>query len=347
MDREELLRQILYRQHITAPADRLTVCRDLNGLQAQFLSNALHGLRIRCSEPLREGGWGEELVKSWSVRGTMHVFAESDLPLFLHEGRTHFLRPQDTMEADEWITKERKQYFAEKILKLVGDGTGDRDALKAACLAAGLTAQEAQSVFDPWGGTLRALAEGGKLCYRVQQKKTFRLCPAFSPMPRPAAELEKARRYFAHFGPAAVRDAAYYFGVSQARVKAWMRQLPLTGMSVGGEQRYVLESGEGGQTNLPAVPGCVFLAGFDQLLLGYQKQESPFLPPEYLREIFSPAGIVMPALLLNGRVAGRWKRNGKGTVQVTRFRALTSCEEEDLRRCAAQTFPEMKRLELL
>ncbi len=49
------------------------------------------------------------------------------------------------------------------------------------------------------------------------------------------------------------------------------------------------------QTDWPEIPDCLFLAGFDPLLMGYEKKESPFLPPEYLRKVFSLAGIVMPA----------------------------------------------------
>ena len=47
--------------HLTAPADQETVCRDLNGIQAQFLSAALHALAIRTAGPVEP----DKLVKSW------------------------------------------------------------------------------------------------------------------------------------------------------------------------------------------------------------------------------------------------------------------------------------------
>ena len=46
-------------------------------------------------------------------------------------------------------------------------------------------------------------------------------------------------------------------------------------------------------------------------MLGYEKTESLFLPKEHIREIFTPAGIVRPALLINGNVAGWWNRKGR------------------------------------
>ena len=54
------------------------------------------------------------------------------------------------------------------------------------------------------------------------------------------------------------------------------------------------------------LPECLFLAGFDQFLLGYEKRESLVLPQEHLREIYNLAGIVRPAVLVNGQVAGWW-----------------------------------------
>ena len=116
---EELIAIRLSRQHLTDPAGGEEICRDLNGIQAQFLSHSRHALAIRgCSGP----DWNRGLVKSWTLRGTIHLFREEDLPLYLHEGRHHTLRPCDTLEADEWITRERKAYFAALILDTLAGG---------------------------------------------------------------------------------------------------------------------------------------------------------------------------------------------------------------------------------
>ncbi len=334
MNQQQRIRQILYRQHLTDPTDKRTVFRDLNGLQAQFLSNTVHGLKIRCRESLPEDGWGKGLVKSWTIRGTMHIFAEEDLPLFLYRDRTHFLRPVDQMAGDPYITLERKQFFAEYIVQKIGEGIQDRQALKDACFSAGMTETEAKSVFDPWGGTIRYLAESGKICHVVQQKKAFRLCPAFEPMSREAAQLEIVRRYFAHYGPASVKDAAYYSGFTQTTVKALMKQLPLREQSIHGIPYYDFEDG---CTGYPEIPECIFLSGFDPLMLGYHKQQSPFLRPEMIRGIFTLTGIVQPALLLHGEVAGRWKQEKKQLI-VFPFRPLSEQAQQQIAKSAEKTF---------
>ena len=73
--------------------------------------------------------------------------------------------------------------------------------------------------------------------------------------------------------------------------------------------------------------------------LGYEKKQSIFLPPEYLRGIFSLSGIVMPPVLLRGTVAGRWKRSGK-RLQITAFRPFTPEERRWVKTAAAQLWPE-------
>ena len=176
MSLDEIKIRRLAGQHLLAPADTQTVVKDLCGLQAQFLSHALHGLSIRTGTVNTDG-----LVKSWTNRGTMHLFSIDDLPLFLHEGRTHFLRPVDTLESDAYIGAERKVYFADAILDAVSQGIDEREALKEVCEKAGMTENESLSLFDPWGGLIRALCETGRLCHKVQEKKAYQLCPEFEP----------------------------------------------------------------------------------------------------------------------------------------------------------------------
>lgn len=311
MDLAERRARILAGQHLTCPASPAAVCRDLNGIQAQFLPAALHALAVRSDRPAQP----DKLVKSWTIRGTVHLFHPDDLPLFLHQGRDHALRGVDRMEGDEFITLERKEYFAQIILDELAAGPRLREQLRAACAARGMTGQEEQSLFNSWGGLLRHLAETGRIVHTVSREKGFRLCPPFEPMEEEAARLEMMRRYFTHYGPATVRDAAYFFGRPQRKLRPLMDALPLEHAQVDGRDCFWLDRGEG---DWPEAPPCLFPAAFDQLMLGYRKEDGLFLPPEHLRGIFSLSGIVMAPILLRGQVAGRWRLRGTG-VELTPF----------------------------
>ena len=332
MTLEEIKLRRLAGQHLLVPADTQTVVKDLCGVQAQFLSHALHGLSIRCTEVNTTG-----LVKSWTNRGTMHLLSADDLPLFLHEGRTHFLRPVDTLESDAYITADRKAYFADLMVDAVAQGIDEREALKAVCEKAGMTESESQSLFDPWGGTIRTLCEAGRICHKVQEKKAYQLCPDFEPMAEAPARLEQAKRYFTHFGPATIQDAAYFFGTTQTKVKSWLKQLPVAETSLDGKSYFYIDNG------LPAgeLPACLFLAGFDQLMLGYEKTESLFLPREHMRDIFNLAGIVRPAILVNGTVVGWWNLKGR-KLKVTLFSPADQTLVSDT---ATQLWSDLKQIE--
>ena len=328
---EELKLRRLQGQHLLQKTDTQTVVKDLCGIQAQYLSHALHALSIRCQQVDTT-----DLVKSWTNRGTMHLFSEADLPLFLYRGRPHHLRPVDTMESDACVDASRKAYFASVILEQIASGIEERDVLRAACEAEGMNAEEAESIFNPWGGLLRALCEEGHICHQVQEKKSFRLCPPFEPMDARAAQTELLRRYFTNFGPATVRDASYFFGWPQSRIKALMTELPLEAFGLEGRIYYHIS----GQSPATDIPACLFLAGFDQLLLGYEKTENPFLPQAHIRDIFTLAGSVRPAVLVDGTVAGSWNLKGKN-LTVTLF---ADADPAVLTEQARILWPELNRI---
>ena len=72
-------------------------------------------------------------------------------------------------------------------------------------------------------------------------------------------------------------------------------------------------------------------------MMGYRKEDNPFLPPEHLRSIFNLAGIVNPAILLHGQVAGKWKENGR-TINLTLFESIPPADRKRIEDTAARLF---------
>lgn len=311
---EELKLRQLTNQYLITPAEKRTVVRDLCGVQAQFMGNAIHSLKIRCSD-FDEATVGDGLVKNWTVRGTVHVFGEEDMPLFMHCNSGRDYRKNEWggysfwNQREKWaLTPERQKYLAQVILESLEKGPRTREELKQICREQGMTQPEEDSMFDPWGGGIRELCQRGFMNYVVREEKAFCLSPEFTPIPEEEAKLEMARRYFTNFGPATVHDAMYYFRASAAQVKKWLSQLPVTACECDGKTYFFIENGKAYDREIPE---CLFLAGFDQLMLGYEKKESLYLPPEHMRNIFNLAGIVMPPILLRGRVVGKWKKKDR------------------------------------
>ena len=161
MTEQELIALRLYRQHLTNPAPGEEICRDLNGIQAQFLSNSRHALAIRGC-----GGseWNRGLVKAGPCGGRFTCFGRRICPCTSMRDVAMLCAPVIPLEADGWITRERKDYFAALILDTLTGGPATWEALRQTCRSKGLTDREEESVFQPWGGTIRALAEAGEDC---------------------------------------------------------------------------------------------------------------------------------------------------------------------------------------
>lgn len=322
MTAEEIRLFRLENQYLTEKTDTQTAIRGLCGFQAQFLSNALHAMRLRCSD-YQETEVPAGLCKNWTIRGTVHVFSEEDIGLFVRAGNGSIYRSLDFHgytfwnQRDVWsLTPERQRYFSEVILDALQSGAMTRESLKDLCRAHGMEEGEERSMFDQWGGGIRELCERGFMHYTVTEEKTFCLTPPYTPMEEDAAQLELARRYFTHYGPATVHDCQYFFHATAKQVRHWLAQLPVNEAVCDGKTYYWIDHG---QITGADMPKCLFLSGFDPLMLGYEKKESLYLPQEYLRGIFNLAGIVMPAVLIDGCVVGRWKyKNSKCTVTLFR-----------------------------
>lgn len=335
---EELLLRRAAGQYLSARTDARTAAAMLCGLQAQYLSAALHALRLRTGSEDTDG-----LVRTWTLRGTMHLIPETDLPLYrLRRGA-----PEDVCDTSwyRWYARThgapdpaRERFFAALIADGVAHGVREREALRTLCRDGGMTDEEEARLFSGWGGMFAELAEAGVLCYDAspdaQRGKVYRLCPDFTPLSEEDARVELLRRYFTAYGPATLRDAAYFFHFTQAQLRQAMERLPLEHVECLGRTHFDLPS------PLPEapLPACLFLAGFDPLLMGYRKEENPVLPPEHLRAVFTLTGIVHPTILLRGRIVGRWKRQGRA-VALTLFTSLPAKEKRLILRSAEDAFP--------
>lgn len=176
---EEIKIRQMANQHLLKPTDKMTVLHDLCGVQAQFMVNAMHSLKIRCSD-YNEDTVKDGLVKNWTVRGTVHVFAEDDLPLFIHCNNGQDYLRNDWRgytfwnQRDKWaLTPERQAYFANVILEALKCSELTREELKDVCRQNGMTEPEESSMFDQWGGGVREMCERGFINYVVQEKKCY------------------------------------------------------------------------------------------------------------------------------------------------------------------------------
>lgn len=333
--RTELLRWQLADQFLTSPAPGTAVAAGLCGLQAQYLSNAVYSLYLRSGSADTAG-----LVKSWTLRGTLHLFPASDF--FLYHPDAPGVEGIFETPYGRWlynghcaVPRERMLLFARTVAGGLGDAPVSRDALRELCRQAGMTRQEEERVFDGWGGVIRLLSEAGVLCGSPREARMYLRAPALPPVRREQAELELVRRYLLHYGPTTLRDGAYFFRWPQKKLRELFAAADAKTLAFGGRTYFYLTEPE----SLPPLPRCVFLAGFDPLLLGHEKKESLYLPPAHLRDIFNNTGIVFPALLADGVVKGKWKEQPR-RIEVILFEPLSRPQQQAMLHTAARLWPD-------
>lgn len=168
---------------------------------------------------------------------------------------------------------------------------------------------------------LSRLAQEGVICFGTREGKqqTFTLLdewiPAAAPKPRDEALAELVRRYFTSHGPATLHDFVWWSGLTTSDARAGL-ELARSHLvrEVIGEQTYWLPGSlPSGSAVLQTVH---LLPAFDEYLVGY-RDRSAILDPVYARQTNAGGGMLSPTILVDGRVAGTWRRSlKKGSVTV-------------------------------
>jgi hypothetical protein len=318
-DASDLLYASLCRQYLLSKGPCKTVVSELCGLQAQFANNPKYALWIRGSD-FDAGRWQEGLVKIWSFRKTLHVVLEEELGLFLSACGV----PQAWHSG--WnLEGRRMEYWSAFLLDRIRAGVRGREQLKAACREKGMEDQELKQVFHGWGGLIYEMSRRGLIAYHSGTEKKFVLCPAISWMERDRARIALLRRYFRTFGPATIEDYLYFTGYKKREFETMIgcpvKDLRHKPELLGPELR-VLSRGEKDYYytgDLPGggIPPCLFLTGFDQLLMGY-RDRSRVVDDAFKAKVTTATGIVHPTVILRGRLGAAWKKDGD-CLNITAF----------------------------
>lgn len=248
-----------------------------------------------------------EIIRSWPMRGTLHLVAAQDIGWMLSLTAERTLRSLTTRHRGLDIVDATIADAGEVASSLL---TGGRSATRAELFAAFEKAGIAT------GGQrgphlLGALHQTRLLCLGPIQgtEQVVVLLDEWVPDPheydRDEALGEFVRRYFRSHGPATIRDFA------------WWTKLPLrdakAGLAVAGDDLEELVVDDvsywmaPGLTEAPT-SSVRLLPGFDEYLLGYTDR-SAGLDAGYAQAIVPGSnGMFLPTVVVDGRVVGTWRR---------------------------------------
>jgi hypothetical protein len=318
-----------------APAGSvLEVLRALCGVRAQLPATAELGLWARV-EGLEHGEVEHALekertlVKTW-IRNVLHVVPADDLALYVA-----VLYPRPEGPGDAWLRLRgvtRKQYDAiiENVPRALDGRPRTREWL-ADRLAELAGPDVRDAVLFSWGGVLKQSARFGDLCFGPPRGRnvTFVRPDRWLRRPLQADPAEAGRhfvrRFLSAYGPASAVDFGRWIE-DPTRAKALLRASAdeLADVQVEGRPALALATDLEVLAGARRPRGVRLLPAFDQYVTGPRPREA-FVPPERMSRVYGQQGSVSPVLLVDGRAAGTWSHERRGSairVEVEPFESL-------------------------
>jgi hypothetical protein len=304
--------------------------RRLGGVHAQVMSCAELALAARVAgvtvADVREALWERrELVKTWAMRGTLHLLPADELALWAGALRTR---------SHLWRTAAWTRYFGvtveevEALVAAIGDSL-DGDGLTREELGievgkhAGPRAQELMS--SGWGTLLKPVAMEGGLVFGPNRGRNVAFVNPhewigpFEPLPTAEAMAEVVRRWLGVYGPGSHEDLARWWGVAPGRVRKLLEGLgdEVVDVSIDGRPGYALADDAKALDGATAGRSARLLAGFDPYVVGFFPRAG-LVEPKHLARVSRTAGWISPVVVAGGEIVGVWKHAvRKGVMEIT------------------------------
>jgi hypothetical protein len=313
------------------------ILREVFGLQAQLFSAAALGIRARArglSAASVTHALNDErsIVRTWLMRGTLHVVAAEDVRWLVDLLGPVFARGAAARHAQLGLTDDLKTRGVAAIRRILADA----GPLTRYELVDRLRSRHI--VLDPKTQApihlIASAAMRGILCLgpdRDDGDPTYVLLDDWvAPAPtlsRERALAQLARRYFAAYGPATVEDLAAWSGlpIGEARSAISGASAGLVGVTILGRPAFALSQLlKRGVTDVKT--DVRLLPAFDTYLLGYRRRDLA-VPLPLQRRLQRGGGWLHPAVVVNGRAVAAWslrKSGGRGQVLIEPFSALSS-----------------------
>jgi hypothetical protein len=322
-----------------APKERfLSVASAVCGLHAQVASSpeiALWARIERLAPGAVQRALEEErtLVRTWTIRDTVHLVRADDLPLYVA-----VLSPRAEGPSDGWLHQRRmtrKQYDAivANVPRVLDGRPRTREWLADRLVElAGPHVRE--PVLESWGGVLKVSAHLGDLCFAPNRGRNITFVRPDRWLRRPLrtmdpgeARREFVRRILGAYGVVSYDDLYRWLESSRiAKELVDASRDELVEVDVEGRSAWALEGDIDALTARRRPHGLRLLPPFDPYLMAPRPREA-FVANDQLRRVFRPQGRVTPVVLLDGRAAGVWShelRKGRVRVQVELFSELSS-----------------------
>jgi hypothetical protein len=299
------------------------VVTSMVAVQAQDYLGALWaiGLRMRtATERMVEQALADRLVvRTWPLRGTLHFVAADDVRWLLELAAPRMIERNRRRLGDEFAIDETRVAHARRVCERVLGGGRQltRDALYAAFESERIATGAQRGLHLLWWLALERV-----ICFGAREGKqqTFVLLdewlPATRRLSRDAALAELALRYFTSRGPATLQDFTWWSGLAAADAASALEMVAPQLVQETIDKRVFWFAQTPKPRSKAKTPRVHLLPAWDEYAVAY-RDRSVALDPVHAHRADAGNGIFRPPVLVDGRIAGTWKRSfGKGGVAI-------------------------------
>jgi Winged helix DNA-binding domain len=337
----------------TAPSgtDPGEIAAAICGAHAQVLSAGELSLALRIQgatrTTVRRAVWNDHtLIKTYGPRGTVHLLAVEDLPIWT--GALSAIPHHSPFPDGVRLTPEEREEVVAAIGQALEDAELTIDELDQAVVdllgawAGDRVMPAFQELWPRWRQAVSLAGHRGVLCFgpnrgrRVTYTNPRRWLPGFRPAAPEDAVVGVITRYLYAYGPATTQQFAQWIGAPPVWAsEQFERHKPeLIKVDLDGSPAWVTDN----DTTMPRIAdvggSVVLLPYFDAYAVGSHPRDRLF-PGKAAARALAPSGQAgnYPVMLIDGVVAGVWHQRRSGRridVTVEPLTSLTNAQRQAL-----------------
>ena len=331
--------------------DMPRVVSDVCGVQAQVLSGAALSLCARVENirmhDVEDALWKHRiLVKTWAMRGTLHLLSSNSLPTYAAALKTRqdpsrekipYRVGPGTGDKQYHITRAEQEQVTSAIHNALDRHTLTREELAREIVKRAKLRPTLQShLLSGFGSLLQQAAHRGSLIFGPSQgrKVTFtrpdRWLGKWAEPPREDAMKTLVQRFFTTYGPATHQDFGHWWGVPPPTARRLVSSITdeLEEVEFDGHCSMIRTNDLDEIQSIEEASSTRLLPSWDIYVMFYHPREF-FAPQEYRTRIFRQIQGNAPVLLVDGILAGTWEKTKKKAateIMVRPFKALTPAQ---------------------
>lgn len=267
------------------------------------------------------------IVRSWPMRGTIHIVAAEDIGWMQRATNRRVLAGAAKRREFLGITDATLETLVDTSLEALRGGISlDRDELSEVWTEAGIEWQNNWRYHLIWWMCQNGLTVQGPVSERGEPRLVLASDWIASPRELNGHEAlqELAARYASARGAVSAQDLAWWAGLTMTEAK--------TGLKLATESGQLVECSTTrdekpaalwvdprllDEPSHPDKESWLLLPAFDEHLLGYQNRTPQLAPEHFDRIVPGRNGMFLATIVHNGRVVGTWKkgtRKGEGLI---------------------------------